>query len=136
MKVIALWQEPVLPNPGSRVIRPVWARSWVMSTASSPSEPSMTGSSNFRSPNVSVAVRLQGRGVPFQLGEEAADGPLAAIARRLAVGVKGVLGLRKGEERRDARHPQLGEHRAELHRGPDAPERPAGIADDGRGLEE
>jgi hypothetical protein len=43
MKVMALRHAPVLPKPGSRVMRPVVARSFWMSMALSPSLPVMTG---------------------------------------------------------------------------------------------
>src|SRR4051794_35619721 len=55
---MVLRQAPVLPKPGSRVIRPISARSRVMSKASSPSEPSTTGNSIVRPSNVKVAVRV------------------------------------------------------------------------------
>src|SRR5271157_606003 len=58
MKVILLVQAPVLPYPGSSVIRPVRARSSEISRASSPSVPSMTGNSIVRPSNVNVAFRV------------------------------------------------------------------------------
>ena len=47
-----------IAEAGSRVIRPVSARSRVRSKASSPSEPSTTGNSTVWPPNVRVAVRV------------------------------------------------------------------------------
>src|SRR5882672_2778943 len=56
MKVIALLHDPVLPYPGSRVMAPVWARSFWMSMPTSPSVPTVTGRSMVLPPTSRRAV--------------------------------------------------------------------------------
>ena len=83
-----------------------------------------------------LASLPEGAGIPFQLVEEPDDPAGIGLVARGAVFVEGVLDLGDGEERRDARSPQLAEHGAQLHRGPDAAEGTRRIADDRGGAEE
>src|SRR5688500_16531850 len=84
MKVIALRQEPVLPYPVSSVIVPLWARSEVMSTATSPSVPTVTGSSSSLPSRISFAV-LMVLGSPTAArprDEKCCDGILSSAPER------------------------------------------------------
>src|SRR5713226_6912326 len=83
-----------------------------------------------------LARLLQRLGVPFELGDEAADALLECRVVGVAGDVESVLHARHREERGDAGHTELGQRHAQLHGGTHAAERARRVGDDGRGAEE
>src|SRR5688572_775565 len=68
--------------------------------------------------------------IPFELTRKPREPVLERGIQCCPLAVQCGLDARNGEQAGDARHPELAEHRAQLHRSPDAPELSCRVAND------
>src|SRR5712675_1349374 len=83
-----------------------------------------------------LAPAAQRFGVPFEFVEEPADTLLNNRLLGAAIVVEGVLHMRNREDRGDARHAELSQGHAQLHRRAYAAKSASRIGNNGRGPEE